>query len=122
MMRYCQGNRCHEYRTKDRIRGTKGAKYYSTRRRSSFYYSDSFCSQQCQNDWLNQNIERALIHFGRVTEPKKVMCDQAWYKDYRYVGYSNERSNYNHFLINDLLGERRPITQAQYQDENLVRP
>ena len=37
-MKYCQGVKCHTYKTKDRIRGTKGHKFYQTRRRSSFYY------------------------------------------------------------------------------------
>ena len=114
-MKYCQGNKCHEYRTKDRIRGMKGAKYYSTRRRSSFYYSDNFCSMNCQSDWLNQNIEHALNHFGRVTEPKKVMCDQAWYKD---RDWRNERF----YLLNDLLGQRIPITEQQYDDKELTTP
>ena len=117
-MKYCQGNLCHTYKTKDRIRGTKGAKYYSTRRRSSFYYSDNFCSLACQNDWLNQNIEHALTHFGRVTEPKKVMCDQAWYKDYNW----GSNGNHTHFLINDLLGERITITEQQYRDRNHIKP
>ena len=27
---------CHEYKTKDRIRGSKGDKHYETRKRSSF--------------------------------------------------------------------------------------
>ena len=118
-MRYCQGNRCHEYRTKDRIRGTKGNKSYQTRRRSSFYYGGgNFCSMNCQSDWLNKNIEHALNHFGRTTEPKKTMCDQAWYKDYRWVN----GGNHNHFLINDLLGQRIPITQSQYNDENITTP
>ena len=117
-MKYCQGTKCHQYRTKDRIRGTKGAKYYSTRRRSSFYYSDNFCSLNCQSDWLNQNIERALNHFGRLTEPKKVMCDQAWYKDYTY-GYPN---NFNYRFVNDLLGQRIPITKQQYEDKNITQP
>ena len=121
-MRYCQGNKCHEYKTKDRIRGIKGQKYYATRRRSQFYYSDNFCSLNCQTDWLNKNIEHALNHFGRTTEPKKVMCDQAWYKDCRYVGYTNGQSNYNHFLINDLLDQRIPITEQQYQDKNIITP
>ena len=115
-MKYCQGNKCHEYRTKDRIRGTKGAKYYSTRRRSSFYYSDNFCSLNCQSDWLNQNIEHALNHFGRLTEPKKVLCDQAWYKQYDW------RNGTNHYFVNDLLGQRIPITQQQYNDENITTP
>jgi len=118
-MKYCQGTKCHQYRTKDRIRGTKGNKSYQTRRRSSFYYGNgNFCSLNCQNDWIFQNIEHALNHFGRTTEPKKVLCDQAWYKDYTY-GYPN---NTNHCFKNDLLGQRIPITEQQYRDENITTP
>ena len=117
-MKYCQGNKCHEYQTKDRIRGTKGQKYYSTRRRSEFYYSDNFCSLACQSDWLNQNIEHALDHFGRVTQPKKVLCDQAWYKDYDY----NYPNNTNYRFVNDLLGQRIPITKQQFDDKNIITP
>ena len=117
-MKYCQGNRCHEYRTKDRIRGTKGQKHYATRRRSDFNYSDNFCSLRCQEDWLDQNIENALDHFGRVTEAKKVMCDQAWYKDYTY-GYPDNR---DYRFVNDLLGQRIPITKQQYDDNNIITP
>ena len=117
-MKYCQGTKCHEYRTKDRVRGTKGKKSYQTRRRSSFYYGrDNFCSQQCQNDWLEQNIEHALNHFGRVTEPKKVLCDQAWYKDYDW-----RANGHLYYIKNDLLGQRIPITEQQYQDENITTP
>ena len=112
-MKYCQGTKCHTYRTKDRIKGTKGSKSYQTRRRSSFYYgNNNFCSLNCQRDWIKQNIEQALNHFGRVTEPKKVLCDQAWYKDYTY-GYPN---NTNHCFKNDLLGKKIPITEQQYND------
>ena len=118
-MKYCQGNKCHEYRTKDRIRGTKGAKYYSTRRSSSFYYgNNNFCSQNCMYDWINQHIEHALNHFGRTTEPKKVLCDQAWYKDYNWGSGDTTR----HYLINDLLGQRIPITEQQYDDKNIITP
>ena len=117
-MKYCQGTSCHEYRTKDRIRGTKGQKYYSTRRRSQFYYSDNFCSLACQNDWLKQNIEHALDHFGRTTEPKKVMCNNAWYKTCTW-GYN---SNNVYYLVNDLLGERIPIIEQQYQDDKITNP
>tara|TARA_R100000781_G_scaffold196_3_gene227 strand:+ start:260 stop:607 length:348 start_codon:yes stop_codon:yes gene_type:complete len=115
-MKYCQGTKCHEYRTKDRIRGTKGNKSYQTRRRSSFYYSDNFCSLNCQNDWLNKYIEQALNHFGRITEPKKTECDNAWYKEYDW------RNGTNHYFVNDLLGQRIPITEEQYDDDNLIRP
>ena len=119
-MKYCQGNRCHQYRTKDRIRGTKGNKSYQTRRRSSFNYSDNFCSLNCQQDWLNQNIENALNHFGRTTEAKRVECDNAWYKDYHW----RNDNNHQNYLVNDLLGQRIPITQQQYQsidNDNIVQ-
>ena len=118
-MKYCQGTKCHEYRTKDRIRGTKGNKSYQTRRRSSFYYGQgNFCSVNCTTDWLAQNIEHALNHFGRTTEPKKILCDQAWYKDYTW-GYNG---NTGHCFKNDLLGERIPITEQQYNDSNITTP
>ncbi len=117
-MKYCQGNKCHEYRTKDRIRGTKGDKSYQTRRRSSFYYAGNFCSRNCMEDWINHNIEHALNHFGRTTEPKKVLCDQAWYKDYTY----RSGGNHDHYFRNDLLGQSIPITLQQYDDDNLTTP
>ena len=120
-MKYCQGNRCHEYRTKDRIRGMKGNKSYQTRRRSSFYYGENnFCSQSCQNDWLIKNIEHALNHFGRTTEPKKTMCDQAWYKSSDWNRSSQSYDQY--YFINDLLGQRIPISEQQYNDENITVP
>ena len=122
-MKYCQGTKCHEYRTKDRIRGTKGSKSYQTRRRSSFYYGEgNFCSLACQNDWLIKNIEHALDHFGRTTEPKKVLCDQAWNKDYDYSYNPNGSSRTNHRFVNDLLGQRIPITEQQYDDQNITQP
>jgi hypothetical protein len=118
-MKLCQGPQCHEYKTKDRIRGVKGDKHYETRKRSSFYYlGGNACSMICQNDWFNKFGNMALDHFGRTHEPKRQDANGAWYKMYDW------RSNGNsiHFFVNDLLGERKPITQAQYNDENLVRP
>ena len=67
---------------------------------------------RCQEDWLEQNIEQALNHFGRITETKKTECDNAWYKDYDW------RNGTNHYLVNDLLGQRIPISREQYQDQN----
>ena len=115
----CQGTKCHEYRTKDRIRGTKGSKHYQTRRRSSFYYGGgNFCSLNCQNDWFDKFGNRAIDHFGRLKEPKKNECDNAWYKDYKYNYNNGTDSNYNHFYINDLLGKKILITEQQYNDED----
>ena len=123
-MKYCQGPECHTYRTKDRIRGPKGDKHYETRRRSSFYYGKSnFCSLNCQNDWFNKFGDMAINHFGRLHEPKRVGCDSAWYKDYVWDrNHTGDGSRYNHYIINDLLGERRPITEQQYNDDNFTLP
>ena len=122
-LKYCQGPKCHEYKTKDRIRGPKGSKYYATRRRSNLYYGKgNFCSVNCTTDWLYKNIENALNHFGRTTEPKKVLCDQAWYKSCKYNYNNGSNSNYDYYFVNDLLGERRPITEQQYQDKNITTP
>ena len=123
-MKYCQGPKCHEHKTKDRIRGPKGDKHYETRRRSSFYYLDgNCCSMQCMYDWFNKFGNLALDHFGRTTEPKRVGCDSAWYKDYKY-NYSGDilRDTNTYFFINDLLGQRISITKQQYDDTDLVRP
>jgi|TARA_R110002110_G_scaffold2001_3_gene9086 hypothetical protein len=122
-MKYCQGPKCHEYRTKDRIRGSKGDKHYQTRKRSSFYYlGNNACSMQCERDWYNKFGEMALNHFGRTTEAKRTGCDAAWYKDYDYSYNPNGSSRINHRFVNDLLGERRPITEEQYNNKDLVRP
>ena len=118
-MKYCQAPLCHTYKTKDRIRGHKGDKHYETRKRSSFYYgNDNFCSLNCQNDWFNKFGDQAVDHFGRVHEPKRVGCDSAWYKSYSWRGNGNDL----HYFVNDLLGERRPITQEQYRDDNFTQP
>ena len=111
-LKLCQGTKCHTYNTKDRIRGSKGDKHYETRRRSSFYYADNFCSLNCCNDWLNTFVERAIDHFGRLREPKRVDCDNAWYKDYNW----RSMNNHQHYIKNDLLGQKILITEQQYDN------
>jgi len=122
-MKYCQGPKCHEYKTKDRIRGVKGDKHYETRKRTSFYNGE-FCSMMCRDDWYNTFGKRAIDHFGRIHEPKRTGCDAAWYKDYKYDRNQNYNSptRYNHYFKNDLLGQRIPITEQQYDDENITTP
>ena len=118
-MKYCQGPKCHTHRTKDRIRGSKGDKHYETRKRSSFYYlGGNACSMRCQDDWFNKFGEIALDHFGRIHEPKRLDASGAWYKDYSW----RSNNNHQHYFINDLLGERRPITQQEYNNKELTQP
>ena len=118
-LKYCQGPICHEHRTKDRIRGPKGDKHYETRKRSSFYYlGGNACDMRCQNEWFVKFGNMALDHFGRLREPKRLDCNNAWYKDYTW----RSGGQHDHYFINDLLGERRSITQQQYNDTNLTTP
>ena len=122
-LKYCQGPICHEHKTKDRIRGPKGDKHYETRKRSHMYYNGNFCSLGCQDDWFRKFGNNAIDHFGRVTEAKRTDANGAWYKDYAWDrNNSGERTVYNHYFINDLLGQRIPITQQQYDDKNLTTP
>jgi len=114
-MKYCQGPKCHEHTTKDRIRGPKGDKHYETRKRTSFYYGNgNFCDQRCMYEWFTMHGQRAVDHFGRIHEPKRTGCDSAWYKSYDYNG--------QYSFINDLLGQRISITEQQYDDKELTTP
>jgi hypothetical protein len=120
-MQYCQGPKCHTYRTKDRIRGPKGAKTYQTRRRSTFYYlGGNACSMNCQNDWFTKFGEQAVNHFGRIVEPIKLTEENAWYKDYDYDWQSGTTSNYR--WVNQLNNRQIPMTKEQYDNQALVRP
>ena len=121
-MKYCQGPMCHEHKTKDRIRGPKGDKHYETRKKT--YYHDEFCDQRCMYDWMRKHGTRAVDHFGRIHEPKRLGCDSAWYKDSKWQGYNNDNASttYLYYFVNDLLGQRRPITQAQYVDKDFGSP
>ena len=120
-MKYCQGPKCHTYRTKDRIRGPKGAKYYQTRRRSSFYYlGGNACSMNCERDWYVKFGEQAINHFGRIHEPIRLTEENAWVKDYDYDWRTGTTHNWR--WVNHLNNQRIPMTKEQYQDKNLVRP
>ena len=121
-MKYCQGPRCHEYHTKDRIRGVKGDKHYETRKRSEFYYlGGNACSMTCQDEWFRKFGDQAVNHFGRIHEPKRTDANGAWYKMYDWNSRRNNQTH-DHFFVNDLLGERIPITEQQYDDTNLTQP
>jgi len=108
---FCQGPVCHTYTTQDRLKGMKGSKTYQTRRRSNLLFNE-FCSMQCYNDWFRMFGNRAIDHFGRLTEPKKLTEENAWQKTYDW--------NSNHDMIyvyrNGITKEQRPLTEAQYND------
>jgi len=127
-MKYCQGPICHEHKTKDRIRGPKGDKHYETRKSSTSssrlnYLGGNACSMTCEREWFDKFGEMAVDHFGRIHEPKRTSASGAWYKDYKWrTTETTGQSRYNHYFVNDLLGQRIPITEQQYDDKDLVRP
>ena len=117
-LKYCQGPACHTYTTKDRLRGPKENKTFQTRRRTSFYYGGSnFCSLNCQNDWFETYGNRAIDHFGRLTEPKHLTEENAWVKDYDY-NYRDDNPKSNYRFVNKITKEQRPLTEEQYRDNN----
>jgi len=116
-LKLCQGPVCHQYQTKDRLKGPKGNKTYQTRRRSHMYYGKgNFCSMQCYNDWAETFSDRAIDHFGRLTEPKHLTEDNAWIKDYNWRSNASDERRY--FYFNNITKERRPLTEEQFRDSN----
>ena len=115
-LKLCQGPDCHKYTTQDRLKGPAGSKTFQTRRRSKMYYGKgNFCSLQCYNDWAEEFSDRAIDHFGRLTEPKHLTEENAWVKGYDWD------SNYeNRFYVyrNSITMEQRPLTKEQFNDSN----
>ena len=116
-LKFCQGPSCHQHQTQDRLKGPKGNKTYQTRRRSSMYYgSGNFCSMQCYNEWADVFIDRAIDHFGRLTEAKHLTEQNAWRKDYDWRHGVGEDHRY--YFVNGITNEQRPLTRQQYDDTN----
>jgi len=116
-LKLCQGTDCHTYKTKDRLKGTKGNKTFQTRRRSNFYYgNNNFCDQRCLYDWVHKYIEQGLDHFGRTTEPKHLTEQNAWSKTYDWRGGVDDGHRY--YTINKITQEQRPLTEDQYNDSS----
>ena len=118
-LKYCQGPKCHIYDTKDRKKGPKDNKRNETRRRSSMYYGKgNFCSLTCYNDWAEVFSDRAIDHFGRVTQPKVLTADNAWRKSYDWRSQAD--GGYRHYVYNYLTDERIPLTEDQYNNDNAI--
>ena len=114
-LKLCQGPVCHQYTTKDRLKGPKGNKTYQTRRRSHMYYGKgNFCSMNCYNDWAETFSDRAIDHFGRTTEPKHLTEENAWYKTLDW----NSNDDRVYAYVNKITKEVRSLTREQYRDNN----
>ena len=71
---------------------------------------------QCERDWFNVYGQRALQHFGYITEPRVLTKDNAWVnrRDWRAEG------NDQYYAYNHLTEERRPITEDQFQNDTNI--
>ena len=76
---------------------------------------------------VGKNVDNINRLANEIAELKRTGCDSAWYKDCKY-NYNNNptyprlNSHYTHYFVNDLLGQRIPITEQQYNDTNLTSP
>ena len=88
--KWCHGPYCHQSRTQDRVRGSKGSKVLRTRKikqtewnKNSFY--KYFCSNSCYNSFASVNIERIIAVAPRnepletrIEDPKKTEHTTDW--------------------------------------------
>ena len=117
-LKYCQGPVCHTYDTKDRKKGPKDNTRNETRRRSHMYYGKgNFCSMSCYNDWAELFSDRAIDHFGRITQPKVLTKDNAWTTQRNWRA---ENAPDMYYAYNFITDERRPITEQQYNNEQTI--
>jgi len=115
-LKLCQGPDCHTYTTQDRLKGMKGNKTFQTRRRSNLHYGE-FCDNRCYNDWFSKYGTQAVNHFGRLKEVKHLTEDNAWTKNYRW-DYERRNGESEHYYLNKITKEQRPLTEEQYNDNN----
>ena len=115
-LKLCQGPDCHTYYTQDRLKGIKGNKTYQTRRRTSLNYGE-FCDTRCERAWLIKYATKAIDHFGRVKEVKHLTEENAWDKRYRW-DWQRENGEAEHYYLNTITKEQRPLTKAQFDDTN----
>ena len=113
-LKYCQGPECHTYYTQDRLKGIKGSKTYQTRRRSHLLMGE-FCDTRCYYAWFRKYGTQAVNHFGRLTEAKHLTEENAWVKTYDWDSSYSERS---YIYRNSITNETRPLTEAQFDDNN----
>ena len=118
MSKLCQGPSCHVYDTTDRKRGPKGNKRNQTRTVGGRGYGNGdFCTLSCQDDWWKEYGTRAVDYFGRLTQPRVLQENNAWIKRFHY-SWGGANGDSEHYYLNTITREQRPITEQQYNDDN----
>ena len=88
---WCHGPECHEKRTVDRVRGTKGNKVLRTRKVTISSYGNGnesynyFCSNGCERDFwhkygneIRQIAPRTEALETPIEDPKKTVVTSHW--------------------------------------------
>ena len=107
---WCQNSKCADKQTKAQVRGIKGHKYYQSNRASRWYVY--WCGMRCRDEWWKEHKDTCIRAVGLRLKPVKLTPENAWRKDYTWRSTSDGGSE--HYLENILLGEKIPITEAQY--------
>ena len=115
MDRWCQNKKCCYRKNQGQIRGKKGFKYYQSYKATT-YYNNLFCSQRCQDQFLDDNWQAVLNAIGEIGK-QTIPLDDAWYVqhdyNYSYDSYSSQRNVY--YLINKNRNIKQVVTRQQAQ-------
>ena len=69
-MKVCQNPQCDLYNTVDRLRGSKGKKYYQSRKANNFLFGNGhFCTLKCQDDFWGMYADRIIQYIGLIDIP-----------------------------------------------------
>ena len=94
---WCHGPECHEKRTVDRVRGTKGSKVLRTRKIPLNNWNRNtihayFCSQQCERDFWYKHAREVIAIAPRlepletpIEDPKKERVVSNWNPNYSWT-------------------------------------
>ena len=115
MSEWCQNKDCCYKRNQNQMRGSKGNKYYQSRKTYEYYYN-MFCSQGCFRFYFNQHqeiIKNAVGEIGKQTVP----IENSWKKESKWHWRNSDDggSFHTYYLNNKLLGEKIEITEEQYE-------
>ena len=121
MDRWCQNKKCCLKKNQGQIRGKKGFKYYQSYKATN-YYNNLFCSQRCQDQFLDANWQAVLNAIGEIGK-QTIPLDDAWYVDWDYekTRWDNQLDRHvtvtpgGHYLINKNRNIRQLIPREQAQ-------
>ena len=109
---WCQNSKCADKKNKAQVRGVKGHKYYQSNRASGYYVY--WCGMGCRDAWWAAHKDTSIRAVGLRLKPVKLTPESSWKKDYTWR--SSPNGGCQHYLENILLGEKIPITEAQYEE------